>query len=238
MSRLDIIRRYLIERYSARRFVALALFVSGCGFLAVPAAQRMDLTEAFGSVIRGALVAYLIVLALRVWDDLEDRGHDALAHPDRITVRPEAAVPLRYLSLVSGGGAIALVAFGVEPGNRLLLCALLGVALGIWYWARTSLSPSRVIEAHVVLAKYPVIAYLAAPGTLTGRSGLTPAAPVFIAMYLLLCIHEAFDDPELFRSRVGRRVLVAESVLMLPLLGLVIASISHPQLFFGRGPLQ
>ena len=238
MSRLDIIRRYLIERYSARRFVALALFVSGCGFLAVPAAQRMDLTEAFGSVIRGALVAYLIVLTLRVWDDLEDRGHDALAHPDRITVRPEAAVPLRYLSLVSGGGAVALVAIGAEPLNRLLICAVLGVALAAWYRGRVSLSHSRVFAAHVVLSKYPVIAYLAAPQALRGSSGLTLAAPVFIAMYLLLCIHEALDDPELFRSRVGRRVLVVESVIMLPLLGLVIASISHLQLFFGRGSLQ
>ena len=238
MSRPDIIRRYMIERYPARRFVTLALFVSGSGFLAVPSAERGNVAEALGSAMRGALVAYLIVLTLRVWDDLEDRRHDALAHPDRITVRPEVAVPLRYLTLVSGGGAIALVAIGVEPLNRLLICALLGVALGIWYWAGTSLSPSRVIAAHVVLAKYPVIAYVAAPGTLRGISGLVLAAPVFIAMYLLLCIHEALDDPELFRSRMGRRVFIAESVLMLPLLGLVFASISHLQLFFGRGSLQ
>ena len=97
MSPLDIVRRYMIERYPARRFVVLALLLSGSGILAVPAAQRADVTEAFGSAIRGALVAWLIVLALRVWDDIEDRGHDALAHPDRITVRPEAAAPLRYL---------------------------------------------------------------------------------------------------------------------------------------------
>ena len=122
--------------------------------------------------------------------------------------------------------------------NRLLVSALLGIALAVWYCGRASLSPSPVFAAHVVLAKYPVVAYLAAPGTLRGSSGLALAAPVFIAMYLLLCIHEALDDPELFRSRVGRRVLVAESVLMLPLLGLVFASISHLQLFFGRGSLQ
>ena len=238
MSRPDIIRRYMIERYPARRFVALALFVAGSGFLAVSSARQDSIAAAIGSAMRGALVAWLIVLALRVWDDLEDRGHDALAHPDRITVRLEAAAPLRSLSVVSGVSAIALVSIGEEPLKRLLICAILGAALGIWYWARTSLSPSRVIAAHVVLAKYPVIAYLAAPGTLSGRSGLTPAAPVFIAMYLLLCIHETLDDPELFRSRVGRRVFIAESLLMLPLLGLVIASISHFQLFFGRGSLQ
>ncbi len=238
MSRPDIIRRYMVERYPARRFVALALFVSGSGFLAVPSPQRGNAADAFGSVIRGALVAYLIVLALRVWDDLEDRSLDAFAHPDRITVRPEATTPLRYLSLVSGGIAIALVAIGAEPMNRLLICAVLGIALAAWYRLRASLSPSRVFAAHVVLAKYPVIAYLAAPEALRRSSGLALAAPVFIAMYLLLCIHEALDDPELFRSRVGRRVLVAESVLMLPLLGLVIASISHLQLFVGRGSLQ
>ena len=238
MSLPDTIRRYMVERYPARRFVALALFVSGSGFLAMPSAQRGDAAGAFGSVMRGALVAYLIVLALRVWDDLEDRNHDASAHPDRITVLPEATTPLRHLTMVSGGIAMALVAIGVEPMNRLLICAVLVVALAAWYRLRASLSPSRVIAAHVVLAKYPVIAYLAAPEALRAGSGLALAAPVFIAMYLLLCIHEALDDPELFRSRVGRRVLVAESVLMLPLLGLVIASISHTQLFFGRGSLQ
>jgi len=238
MSRPDIIRRYMTERYPARRFVALALFVSGSGFLATLPEQRANVTEAFVSVIRGALVAYLIVLALRVWDDLEDRGHDALAHPDRVTVLPEAAAPLHYLSVVSGGVAIGLVAIGVEPLNRLLICAILGGALAVWYRRRAWISPSPVSAAHIVLAKYPVIAYLAAPGTLRGSSGLALAAPVFIAVYLLLCIHEALDDPELFRSRVGRRVFVAESVIMLPLLGLVIASISHLQLFFGRGSLQ
>ncbi|MEO7366711.1 MAG: hypothetical protein ABIZ36_02060 [Gemmatimonadaceae bacterium] len=238
MSRPDIIRRYMIERYPARRFVALALFVSGSGFLAVPSAQSGNATNALDSIIRGALVAGLIVLALRVWDDLEDRSHDAFAHPARITVRPDSTNPLRYVSLVSGGIAIALVAIGVDPMNRLLICAVLGIALAAWYRVRASLSPSRVFAAHVVLAKYPVIAYIAAPEALRRSSGLAFAAPVFIAMYLLLCIHEALDDPELFHSRVGRRVLLAESVLMLPLLGLVIASISHLQLFFGRGSLQ
>lgn len=238
MSRPDIIRRYMVERYPARRFVALALFVSGSGFLAVPSPLHGTSAATFGSAIRSALVAYMIVLALRVWDDLEDRAHDGFAHPDRITVLPEATAPLRYLSLVSGGIAIALVAMGVEPMNRLIICAVLGIALAVWYRVRASLSPSRVFAAHVVLAKYPVIAYLAAPEALRTGSALALAAPIFIAMYLLLCIHEALDDPELFRSQVGRRVLVAESMLMLPLLGLVIASLSHPQLFFGRGSLQ
>ncbi len=198
MSRLDIIRRYMVERYPARRFVTLAFFVSGSGFLAVPSPQRGNAADAFGSVIRGALVAWLIVLALRVWDDLEDRSHDALAHPDRITVRPGAKPPLRYLSLVSGVIAIALVAIGVAPMNRLLICAVLGIALAAWYRVRATLSPSRVFAAHVVLAKYPVIAYIVAPEALRRSSGLALAAPVFIAMYLLLCIHEALDDPELF----------------------------------------
>ncbi|HUQ48968.1 MAG TPA: hypothetical protein VM053_12110 [Gemmatimonadaceae bacterium] len=238
MSRLDIIRRYMIERYPARRFVVLAILLSGTGILAAPVAHRADLVGMFASPIRGALIAYLIVLAFRVWDDLEDRNHDVVAHPDRITVSPEATAPLRKLALMSGGAATTLFAFGVEPLYRLLICALLVIALAVWYRTRRSLSPSPVFAAHIVLAKYPVIAYLVAPGTLADGSRVAVATPVFIAIYLLLCIHEALDDPELFRSRFGRRVFVAESVLMVPLLGLVIASISHPQLLFGRGSLQ
>ena len=70
-------------------------------------------------------------------------------------------------------------------------------------------------------------------------SGLALAAPVLMTVYLLLCIHEGLDDPELRRSRVARGVLVAEAALMLPLLGLVIVSMLEPLrvLSFGRGSM-
>lgn len=236
MSRAEIIRRYLVERYRTRRFIPLALLLASAGMLAAPGTERLGTVAAFGSGLRACFIAYIVVLALRVWDDLQDRERDALAHPDRITVRAEAATPLRHLAWASVAATTVLIATGDEPLARLLVFALLGATLGFWYRVRTSLAPSPVLTAHVVLIKYPVIAYLVAPGAVHGASGLTLAAPVLVAVYLLLCIHEGLDDPELRRSRAARGVLVAESALILPLLGLVIASMLDLHLiFFGRG---
>ncbi len=238
MSCAEILWHYLIERYPARRFVPLALLLASAGMLAVPGTERLGAVAALTTGLWAALAAYVAVLALRVWDDLQDRERDASVHPDRITLRDDAATPLRYLELVSAAAAIVLIATGSRPMTRLFVFALLGAAFGLWYRARASLDVSPVLAAHVVLIKYPVIAYLVAPGVVHGTKGLVLAAPVMVTVYLLVCIHEGLHDPQLRRSRLARGVLVAESALMLPLLGLVIASILeiHP-LFFGRGSL-
>lgn len=237
MSRAETMRRYLSERYPSRRFVPLALLLAGAGMLAVPRTEHISTVAVLRPGLRAALVAYLIVLSLRVWDDLEDRERDAPAHPDRVSVQIASATPLRYLQWASAAVVSVLIATGAEPATRLLVLSLLAAVLGIWYRARASLTPSSVIAAHVVLLKYPVIAYLVAPGAVRGVSGLALAAPALMMVYLLLCIHEGLDDPELRRSRVARRVLVAEAALMVPLLGLVIVSMLEPLrvLSFGRG---
>ncbi|MEO7858461.1 MAG: hypothetical protein ABIU76_15805 [Gemmatimonadaceae bacterium] len=239
MSRAETVRHYLFERYPSRRFVPLALLLAGAGLLAVPGTEHLSTVAALHSGLRTSLVVYLIVLSLRVWDDLEDRERDARLHPERITVRVASVTPLRHLQWASAAVASVLIATGARPATRLLVLSLLVAVLGIWYRARASLAPSSVIVAHVVLLKYPVIAYLVAPGVVRGVSGLALAAPVLMTVYVLLCIHEGLDDPELRRSRVARGVLVAEAALMLPLLGLVIVSMLEPLrvLFFGRGSM-
>ena len=239
MSGAETMRRYLSERYPSRRFVPLALLLAGAGMLSVPGAEHLSTAAALRAGLRASLVAYLIILSLRVWDDLEDRERDAPAHPDRVTVRVASATPLRYLQWASAATASVLIATGTQPATRLLVLSLLVAALGIWYRARAWLAPAAVVTAHVVLLKYPVSAYLVAPGVVRGVRGLVLAAPVLVTVYLLLCIHEGLDDPELRRSRAARDVLVAEAGLILPLLALVVVSMLEPLrvLAFDRGSL-
>lgn len=239
MSSAETMRRYLSERYPSQRFVLLALVLAAAGLLAVPTSEHLGTVAALSSGLRASFVAYLIVLSLRLWDDLEDRERDARLHPDRITVRVASVTPLRYLQWVSAAVASVFIATGAQPTTRLIVLSLLVTLLGIWYRARVSLAPSSVVVAHVVLLKYPVIAYLVAPGVVRGVSGLALAAPVLMTVYLLLCIHEGVDDPELRHSRIARAVLMAEAALMLPLLGFVIVSKLQALrvLSFGQGSM-
>ncbi|HVF39591.1 MAG TPA: hypothetical protein VM939_06790 [Gemmatimonadaceae bacterium] len=238
MSHADIIQQYLSERYPAKRFVPFALFLAAAGMLAVPGAEDFRTAATLRSGLLAAFTGYLIVLVLRIWDDLQDRKHDAHVHPDRITLRDDAPRSLRYLARLSASGAILILAAGSHPAPRLLVLALLAASLGVWYGARELSKPMPVIGAHIVLIKYPVIAYIVAPGSTGSARELLMAAPMLIAVYLLLCIHEVLDDPALRRSRTARGVLIAESAVMVPLTALLIASALELDLsFFGRGSL-
>jgi len=191
---LLVARRYLSERYTIKRFVPLALIVAGAGVLASP------ITATAIEDARGALLAYLLVLVFRIWDDLEDRDIDARRHPERITVRIASRAPLAALAVQAAAPALIILISGPQPVQRSVALVILTAALFAWYRARGS---SSIANALVVLAKYPVIACVAAPASLWEQRDLSHAAPALLTLYLLLCIHEALDDPILRRS-LGR----------------------------------
>lgn len=205
MSRAEIVRAWLRERYPARRFVSLALVLGAVGVLASPELTRIPVADATAAWARGAIVAYLLVLCFRIVDDLADRSLDATLHPTRITVR-EDCEPLRWVSWVSCGIVAMLLAVGPQRAERLLVLIALDAALLLWYRMRRPTDRAAITNAIVVLAKYPVIALLAAPAVLWTEDGLARAAPFLFALYLILCVHEVLDDPVLRRS-FGRGAL-------------------------------
>lgn len=190
---LDVIRRYLTERYPARRFVPLATLVAATGMLASPGSPQLSVADG----VRGVVLAYLLVLVFRIWDDLEDRERDVLLHPGRITGRVGATKPFVALACAAAVLAVLLVLVGPQPTQRMLALALLTAVLCVWYRLR---SLPRIANAFVLLAKYPVIACVAAPAALWAERDVTHATPFLLALYLFLCIHEALDDPILRRS--------------------------------------
>lgn len=188
MSRGETIRRYAAERLRMR-FVALAVVLAATGASVTSGVRQTRM--------RSALVAYLLVLAFRVWDDIEDREVDADHHPARVSVTGDVAA-LRALAIVASAAAIALMAAGPQPIQRAAGTLSLGAALLAWYRWRKSSSRSAVADAHVLLLKYPLIALIAAPGLL-GAGDVARAAPLLTALYLLLCTIEWIDDPRLRR---------------------------------------
>lgn len=227
MSSADVMLRYLRERYPAWPFIPLALVLAAVGVLASPVTTGVSIAFA-----RATAFAYVTVLLLRVWDDLEDRAADAAVHPQRITVTSPATTPFYVLQLLCVVLVVALLAIGPERRERAIALAALCVVLAVWYRIRRAVSPPPMLNAHVLLLKYPAIALLAAPARVSGE-----AAPIVALVYLCLCVYESRDDPALRRSRTAIGVAIAECALIVPLLWLVIRNESSPYSHIVRGML-
>ena len=185
MSSIELVGRYLAERGRPTVFVPLALLIAETAWLAGPVVERSAVS--FGLC---AMQALLLILALRVWDDVQDRPRDALAHPDRITVRVQRVGPLAGLSAV-----LAMVA-GLSLVGATALAAriaiLAAIVLGLLVWYRTRPVETSRLGAVVLLAKYPALAIALAPGL----SDLAPMRAVAAAgtLYLIACAYELLED--------------------------------------------
>jgi 4-hydroxybenzoate polyprenyltransferase len=197
MSPLELIFRYLGERGRLPALAALSLLMASTGSTA---SARLTAS----GVGLAAATALLLILAFRIWDDLEDREYDALRHPTRITVVARSVRPLERLAaalFIAGGLLIGRTA---DAGLRLLVLCAAALALGVWYSAR---SPSRrgLANSHVVLLKYPILAFAASP--------VTPSPIALAAVYLGLCAYEVADDRALRASLGARRLAMSEGAL-------------------------
>jgi hypothetical protein len=185
MSPSELIVRYLAERARPIVFVPLAVALALVGARSTPRSFAI-----------AALEALLLILAFRIWDDLEDRPRDAIEHPERVTVVAPHIWPLVLLAIVFAvGGLIAA---------NMLPVVVIAIVLLAWYRLRPT--STGVMSGHVVLLKYPAIALAVAP--------VAPPAAVLVSLYLLLCVVECFDDPALRASLVARRIAFAELALI------------------------
>lgn len=153
---------------------------------------------------RGA-AAWLAVLALRLWDDLEDRHRDALDHPERIltTVTETHSLVLSVALLLAVAGLLTVLG----GGTGWVFLGLVGSAY-IFYRLRT---PTRAGGDFVVLLKYPLLVLALAgawpPGSLAALA-LTLAA---------VGMDEVLQGPRPTRQSViaGTAALVGSAGLML-----------------------
>lgn len=193
---------YLKERVKPQVFVPLAIIVAVAakgGIQGGPRALAID-----------AALALLLLVQYRIWDDLADRHHDALAHPGRVLVQSASTTPAIALCL-----ALAAVGFTVvlaRDGAGLSLATLVGLAgvLGAWYASRGARTAAG---DHLLLTKYPAIVLIVSGG----RVATHPARLLctLAAVYLAACVYEAWHDPS--SPAAGNRLLVACEATLLVL---------------------
>lgn len=191
MSAAELIAAYLRERVQARVFAPLALLLAGAGWLLAPA-TGVDMRE----LSLTALHALVLVVMFRVWDDLEDRAADVKRHRDRVLVNTRRFAPFVVLMValaIVGVGSVALLP---DPAPRMLALVIAAGVVCTWYGARPAENWNPVVGSHVVLAKYPLIAYAIAPALPGSVLQLRPLS-VLLALYLVICVYEYLDDREL-----------------------------------------
>ena len=191
---------YLRERFPIRVFLPL-----GCGLVAPGV-----LAELGEGALRPAAglrlgLCLLLLLALRLWDDLADREHDRALHPGRHVVRtcPQAAWRVVFGLLACGLGGLAALP---SPRIRVGASVCLGALLAAWYRWRPP--ARRQLNAALVLLKYPA---------LVGLLWCSPLRPAWIGSFGLsyggALAYELVHDPRLRRE--GAPWLVALTWLLL-----------------------
>jgi hypothetical protein len=218
MSSTELVVRYLAERSRPRVLGPLALLLATAGLLIAPSGASV------APYILSSAQALLLVLAFRVWDDLADRERDATEHPERIMVSTRQTTPFIALGMALAVAAIEPIVFATDVQRRTTALFVAAVCLAIWYRARRSALASLLGE-HVVLIKYPAVAFAVAPGAVSfdTRTAVLLAVATLASLYLVLCIYESFDDPALRASARARRIAITELALLIPL---IIASAS------------
>ena len=203
----ELILAWLRERYPLRTFAPLAVLLA-----AASVATSDGSTTGFSAVAWSAALALLLVLAFRLWDDLEDVPSDRIEHPRRVLPNAASRAPFVALLGVASAGAAAGV-FARPAAMPRLATAVAGcAALFLWYRYRAVVGADASVNAHVVLLKYPLIAWLVTPGG-HDREWTAVLAPLAL-VYLALCVHEALHDPRIRRAPRVRRVIAIESALL------------------------
>jgi len=205
MSSRELIVRYVRERARLSVFVPLSLVMAAIGRWTGGPVDRWTGETAAIEFAVASLAALVFVVAFRVWDDLEDRSHDAREHPRRVTVVASSVAPLIAFGFVLGTLGALLVALGPRAGPRLGAVAIAVAVLAAWYRTRRA-STRAVVNAHVVLLKYPLLAFAASPAL--------PPTGALVSLYLVLCAYEIVDDPALRASIVARWVAFSECALV------------------------
>lgn len=192
MSSPELVARYLRERARPRLFVPLAVCIALVGAFITPSSD-----VSVSALVLTALEAFLLVMAFRVWDDLEDRDRDRVLHPGRTMPSDRRTVPFVALSLAFTVAALIPITGGANVRARLVSLCAAAALLMIWYRLR----PTSGGGSYVVLLKYPLIAYATAPGLMPSPGSLGPRGfSALAALYVAIGVYDAVDDRSLHHS--------------------------------------
>ena len=214
---------YLRSRFPLARFGPLALFLAAAGLASSAPAHPWRWVLATAQALP-------LVLQFRLWDDIADRGHDRVVHPGRIVCHVRDMKPFLVLAaalFVFNGLLLAWPQdHGIRPAAYLALCA----CLLAWYRFRPPALRAGLLNTHLVLLKYPVIAWLIS--TPVADHDLTLFLSCLFSVYLIFVVFDIFDDDGL-RHLPGAVSGLAASLGLLVCVWVLIALQSGPH----AGPL-
>ncbi len=174
-----ILARYIKERFNVLLFVPLSVLLAAGG-------KTSGLTGPISLLVMSGY-ALVLLLWLRLLDDLCSREQDQERAPKRITVEVYNARTLWkwffVLALVS-----LVMACLLHNGRGLLVVSLLALFLGVVYLVRRRLN--RIVFDLIVLLKYPAIALAVSAET----GPLAAVVLHMILIYLILVVYEVFHD--------------------------------------------
>ena len=177
---------YCRERLPLHVYLPLA-----CGLALVAHPRSQDAT----SFAINTTLAWLLIAATRLWDDLADREHDAVLHPERTLVRGDsiAAYKAACVCLALATAAMVLLRPGANVAGPILL-ALYATLATLYTW-RTRRS---AVSETIVLSKYAAFVLVIAADGIGGATLITA-----LMVCAAACAYEAWHDP---RSGLGQKM--------------------------------
>ncbi len=164
-----------------------------------------------------AILAVLLIVQFRLWDDLADRWHDAHYHSQRVLIGTVHGHKFVLLCLALALPIVWALWVWRNPA-RLLGYAALCAAVGMLYIASTQWP--RIVRGHLVLLKYPVFVWLGAINPQAYRSVM-----VGIALWLVLALVDMRDDRSMRFDSQWRWIAGIELAALLVLAVLVLQHI-------------
>ena len=171
-----------LRSYLATRVVtwAHAIFVAAVAAIAAWSTPTM-------------LNVILLVVELRLWDDLTDRALDRNVVPRRViahTLHSRA-----FIQLTAALGAINLaIAASLGRGPLLIFTGIHLLLAVIYHPRRQGLEARATVERYLVLGKYPAILALALQSN--GHAKFFAASAWLGAMFSAACIYEYLTTPK------------------------------------------
>ncbi|TKC98053.1 hypothetical protein [Polyangium fumosum] len=181
--------------------------VGASWYLLVPLALFVALAGGTGRLSDRTMIAFLGIVAFRLWDDVADLPHDREHHPERALCRRVSTTePLLY---ALGGLAFTAASIGL---TRVAIAPFLGAVLATQggFAARAAWPHLRGLFAHVILLKVPALALsLALPDT-----------PPFVALgraitlYGVVAAYELVHDEDARRGPLGPTLVLVDVVCL------------------------
>lgn len=161
------------------------------GPIAVVLALPAHLAVPFVPVRFGADVGFAILLLaqFRLWDDLADRGVDAVQHPERVLVRARSSA--KSVAVCVALGAINCSIAVQRDRPEFAVCILAGlIALLLFAYSGSS---KEAVKDLLRLLKYPAFVMLLAVGQ--AAASVHTATGAALVAYAAACAYEVVHDP-------------------------------------------